>query len=127
MNLVFIAFIQNALLMAAELPQYVLLTLSSATFRAKSGYTPPPLGTADYALSALFVLTLCVEMVADNQQQRYQHFKINARSLEKKKNGGELMTESDKGKVARGFVTFGLWSWSRHPVRRPLPSRRRQR
>ncbi|KAK4704343.1 hypothetical protein P7C70_g1858, partial [Phenoliferia sp. Uapishka_3] len=113
-NFVFIAFIQNALLLAAELPQYLLLTVS-APFHSRSAFTPPPLGTADYALSGLFILTLCVEMMADNQQQRYQHFKINAKSLEKKKNGGDLMKEDDKGMLRRGFVTFGFWSWSRHP------------
>lgn len=75
-NLFFVAFIQNFLLLAAELPQYLLLTLGSS-FKAHTGYTAPPLGVADWVLAGIFVSILCIEMIADNQQQRYQHFKVD--------------------------------------------------
>lgn len=114
MNLFFVAFIQNFLLLAAELPQYLLLTLGSS-FKAHTGYTAPPLGVADWVLAGIFVSILCIEMIADNQQQRYQHFKVAAKELEKQQGGTKDMTEGDKGRLARGFVTFGLWSFSRHP------------
>lgn len=104
------------LLGAAQLPQYLLLTL---TPRYSPGFVAPPLGSIDYALAALFVLVICIEMQGDNEQQRYQHFKVEAK--ERLSKGGKLSV-AEQGKLDRGFVTSGLWSLSRHPVRRSLCS-----
>lgn len=114
LNLVFISIIQNVLLLAVELPQYLLLTL-----HLSSGFPNPGLNLADYALAAVFVLILAVEMLADNQQQRYQALK--RRAVDKGVKGAKL-SEKEQAAVARGFVTGGLWSWSRHPVRSPFLS-----
>lgn len=111
-NFFFIAIIQNLLLAAAELPQYLLLTLTPAYSPA---YRVPAVGTADYVLSAIFVGILCIEMLADNQQQRFQAFKAQATK------SGRTLTVLEQGRLNRGFVTEGLWAWSRHPVRILFP------
>ncbi|SCV70302.1 BQ2448_1696 [Microbotryum intermedium] len=104
LNFTFIAFMQNWLLLAAELPQYLLLTLHL------SGIKTPAIGLVDYALSALFVTILAVEMLADNEQQRYQALKARARG----KDFGQR-TQKEAAAIERGFVTGGLWGYSRHP------------
>ncbi|GAA6007737.1 hypothetical protein JCM11491_003948 [Sporobolomyces phaffii] len=120
LNFVFIAWIQNILLMLAELPQYLLLThsLSSSghisqlkkltSSHAKS--VRVPLNVADALLAAAFLTTLIFEMRADNQQQRFQNLKHGAL-----KKDPSRRTEKEKKAIERGFVTGGLWSWSRHP------------
>ncbi|GAA5981267.1 hypothetical protein JCM5350_006081 [Sporobolomyces pararoseus] len=120
LNFVFIAWIQNILLMAAELPQYLLLThsLSSSghisqlkkltSAHAKS--VRVPLNVADVLLAVAFLTTLVFEMRADNQQQKFQNLKHGAL-----KKDPSRRTEKEKKAIERGFVTGGLWSWSRHP------------
>ncbi|SGY14974.1 BQ5605_C013g07189 [Microbotryum silenes-dioicae] len=104
LNLTFIAFMQNWLLLAAELPQYLLLTLHL------SGNKTPALGLVDYALSAVFVAILAIEMLADNEQQRYQALKARAKGKD-----FSQRTQKEAAAIERGFVTGGLWSYSRHP------------
>ncbi|GAA6007331.1 hypothetical protein JCM10207_001591 [Rhodosporidiobolus poonsookiae] len=121
-NLVFIAFAQNILLLAAELPQYLLLTswFSSskhiaALARLKPHHVqgaPVPLNIADALLAVAFLTTLVFEMRADNQQQRFQNLKHAA--LDKQRKGINLSAQEQKA-IERGFVADGLWSWSRHP------------
>jgi hypothetical protein len=110
-NFFFIAIIQNMLLGAAQLPQYLLLTLTPTY---SPSFKTPALGMIDYSLSAIFVLILCLEMQSDNEQQRYQAFKVKAKATVAA--GGKLTAQED-GALKRGFVTSGLWSFSRHPVR----------
>lgn len=105
---------QNWLLLAAELPQYLLLTLTPIF---SSTYRMPAINYIDYALVALFVTVIALEMLADNQQQIYQSFKAKAIKAEKSGKGKKLSIK-DQGRLTRGFVTEGLWSFSRHPVRR---------
>ncbi|KAI5474575.1 integral membrane protein, DUF1295 family protein [Pseudohyphozyma bogoriensis] len=101
LNLTFISIIQNFLFIFSELPVYLLLTHSQSHPRT-------PLNFGDYGLAALFVLTLVVEMMADNQQQKYQNWKAKAKE-------SKVLTPFEAGRLKRGFVTEGLWSWSRHP------------
>ncbi|KAM0790953.1 hypothetical protein ACM66B_004258 [Microbotryomycetes sp. NB124-2] len=105
LNITFIATAQNVLLMMMELPQYLLLTLHNSSL-----VKVPSVGPIDYALAGLFVAILAVEMEADNQQQRYQALKKRAQN----KNDQQL-TPKELAAVQRGFVTKGLWSYSRHP------------
>ncbi|GAA5852755.1 hypothetical protein JCM9279_003958 [Rhodotorula babjevae] len=122
LDLVFIALIQNLLLLAAELPQYLLLTHDRAASshlsqlaRLKPHHTAVarvPLNVADALLAGLFVVTLALEMRADNEQQAFQTLKHAA--LDKQKKGGRL-TDKEQKAVERGFVAEGLWAWSRHP------------
>ncbi|KAK4047295.1 hypothetical protein OIV83_005473 [Microbotryomycetes sp. JL201] len=105
LNVTFIATAQNVLLMMMELPQYLLLTLHKSSL-----VKVPPLGVVDYALAGLFVAILAVEMEADNQQQRYQALKKRAQTK-----SNEQLNPKEMAAVQRGFVTGGLWSYSRHP------------
>lgn len=89
-NVLFIAGFQNALLLAIALPAWAALTHKKA-----------PFGAADAALAALFLALLAGETVADEQQWRFQ------RDKKAKKDRGEPVTE--------GFLTKGLFAWSRHP------------
>lgn len=77
-----------------EMPVYVLLCVRLGRDHS------PALGAIDYALAAFIVFCLAVELEADNQQQRFQYKKH---------------TLKDAAANARGFVTSGLWGWSRHP------------
>ena len=124
LNLVFIAFIQNFLLLAAEAPVYLLMTQSLPSYGHTSilarlkpyqaATKAVPLNLADVLLASAFITTLVLEMRADNQQQAFQRLKHGA--LDKQKQG-KTLTEEEKKAVERGFVADGLWSWSRHPVR----------
>lgn len=102
-----LATIQNLLLLAiGAYPSYLLLSQK-----------PTPLGTTDMVLGILALLDLAVEFTADNQQYSFQTFKhSNPRKLKAKNEewlGARIRwTEED---AARGFVSKGLWAWSRHP------------
>lgn len=102
------------LLAAAELPQYLLLTLTPAF---SPSFRNPGLSVLDYGLAGIFVTILVLEMISDNQQQIYQHFKAQAKAGK-----AGVLSPKDEGRLARGFVTEGLWSFSRHPVRPTLDS-----
>lgn len=115
-NLTFVAFAQNILLLSTAAPQYFLLTLRShPTSKAN------PLGTADYLLGILFVTILSIEMLADNQQQHYQHFKRDPayRASVASQSSNRYASAERLGlldaSVRRGFLTSGWWGWSRHP------------
>ena len=84
-----------------------------------------PLVTSDYALAALALVVLLVEFTADNQQYAFHAYKHDI--LAKEKGDGTVMeyNPSDhwpgarlawtKNDAHRGFVTRGLWRYSRHP------------
>lgn len=59
----------------------------------------------DLPLTVSFIVLLVLESVADQQQWDFHTKKRDA-----KKKGGVL-----KGDVRRGFLTQGLWKYSRHP------------
>lgn len=93
-NLGFISFYQNLLFVLFTLPVY------AAWIDAGTG-----LGPLDYAAAGLFLLFLAGETAADRQQWNFH--------LEKKRvaASGETAT----GDAARGFLTSGLFRYSRHP------------
>jgi steroid 5-alpha reductase family enzyme len=103
-NLTFIAIIQNILLFLLGVPTYIAAAQPHVA-----------LTTSDYVLGTLALLTVLTEFVADNQQYSFQTFK---HSKERKVNENEWpgarirWTQED---AERGFVTKGLWGWSRHP------------
>jgi len=100
-NLLFIAIIQNILLFMLGLPAYQVLELST------------PLGASDIILSVLGLVTLATEFTADNQQWSYQNFKKSGKINTDEWPGANIQwTEADR---KRGFVSRGLWAWSRHP------------
>jgi steroid 5-alpha reductase family enzyme len=85
-NLFFIVLYQNALLVLITLPAFV------------AWQNPVPLTAWDVAFAVLFAALLAGELVADQQQWRFHQAKRRA--------GGTL---------APGFVTTGLFRYSRHP------------
>jgi steroid 5-alpha reductase family enzyme len=83
-NVFFIVLFQNALL--------VLITLPALTAWEHRG---TPLRPLDFVVTAVFLLLLAGEAIADQQQWNFQQLK--------------------KAGKAEGFVTSGLWRYSRHP------------
>jgi steroid 5-alpha reductase family enzyme len=113
-TLVFIATIQNILLAATALPQYLILTSKSH----KILNAPRPsnqLIAGDYIIAGLLVLNLTIQFIADQQQWTYQNFKRGKDVKEKKLPDHVLKTLDSNPNVKRGFVTSGLWAYSRHP------------
>jgi steroid 5-alpha reductase family enzyme len=97
-NLTFIATYQHLLLLAFTLPAYV------ACAAARAG-TAPPLHALDAAAAALFAALVLLETAADQQQWRFQEHKRALRAA------GAPLT----GDARRGFLTQGLFRYSRHP------------
>ncbi|MCW3492071.1 DUF1295 domain-containing protein [Microbacterium sp. SSM24] len=85
-NLFFIVLYQNALLVLITLPAYI------------AWQHPVPFGGWDAAFALLFAAFLVGEFVADQQQWDFH---------EKKK--------AARGTLEPGFVTSGLFAYSRHP------------
>jgi len=103
-NLTFIAFTQNILLFLLAVPTHNVATQPSSQ---------QPLGQWDVILGSLSLLVILVEFVSDNQQFSYQTFKRSGVINPNEWFGANLpWTPED---VKRGFVTRGMWSWSRHP------------
>ena len=113
-NLFFIAGIQNVLLLLLGLP------VRTAAFQADRELAP-----SDYALAALALTILAIEFTSDNQQFAFHAYKHAHLA---KKNGKVDAKEYDAGEhwpgsrlhwkpedAERGFVTRGLWRYSRHP------------
>lgn len=85
-NLFFTSIYQNVLLVLITLPVFI------------SANNLSPLGIWDALLMALFVVLLIAEFSADQQQWNFQQAKKAA-----------------GGKLGPGFVTTGLFRYSRHP------------
>ncbi|KAF8623686.1 hypothetical protein AX17_007384 [Amanita inopinata Kibby_2008] len=114
-NLTFIAIIQNILLLLLGLP-----TASAAMLQPHD-----TLATSDIVLAFLALVVLVVEFTADNQQYAFQSYK---HAYLAKKKGDSSVEQYDENKhwpgarlawtpadADRGFLTRGLWAWSRHP------------
>ena len=98
-----------------------------------------PFGWQDWAITGLFLANIVTEQVgsrlsstllrdspihlqiADSQQQAYQNWK-HSKALKEGKGARMLAGKSQReleqaeGDLRRGFVTSGLWAYSRHPV-----------
>ncbi|KAJ7721748.1 DUF1295-domain-containing protein [Mycena maculata] len=103
-NLTFISGIQNLLLLLLGIPTYVAATLP-----------PQPLNSQDYAVIALSLLVLATEFTADNQQFAYQTFKHEPKRFHTTHQWPGARIDWTPADAERGFVTRGLWAWSRHP------------
>ncbi|KAG5645560.1 hypothetical protein DXG03_005835 [Asterophora parasitica] len=113
-NLTFIAATQNVLLLLLGFPAKVAATQPHTT-----------LAPSDIALGALALVVLGFEFTADNQQWAFHAYKHAHEATEKGKAGvapydkrehwpgaGLDFTPED---AKRGFITRGLWAYSRHP------------
>ncbi|KAG7562956.1 hypothetical protein FFLO_01646 [Filobasidium floriforme] len=127
-HLGFIAIAQSLLLAAMSLPyQNVLLTPRPTQSSSALGL-PYGLGATDVILTVLTLLTIYTQFMADNQQYHFQTYKqhvkksqsqddINVnipRNVTTYKQGPFDITWTPKD-AQRGFITKGLWAWSRHP------------
>ncbi|KZT73507.1 DUF1295-domain-containing protein [Daedalea quercina L-15889] len=101
-NFVFIAVIQNVILLLLGIPTHI------AAFQQ-----PTHLSTSDYVLGALALADIAMEFVADNQQYSYQTYKRTGVIEANEWPGARIQWTPRDAK--RGFVTQGLWAWSRHP------------
>ncbi len=101
-NLVFVALAQHLLCLLITAPAYV------AYLHRRSPGAPPvgqQLGAADWAAAGAFALLLLGEAVADQQQWAFQAAKRAAVEAGRPRSGD----------LKRGFLTSGLFRFSRHP------------
>lgn len=100
------AFAQNWILFGLGIPAYQALAETST-----------PLGPVDAILTALVLLDLLIEFTADNQQYSFQTFKHSKPRMVKPDAeewpGARIKWTGEDARL--GFVTRGLWAWSRHP------------
>ena len=97
------------------MPSYLLLTTTYPKYA--KGPVPRPVGDLtflDGIIAALLVTNLTIQFFADQQQWVYQNFKRGKDAKE------QPLTEDsprpyNAADVSRGFVTKGLWAFSRHP------------
>ena len=107
-NLTFIAATQNVLLMIMAIPTYIAVTQPHTD-----------LTTSDYVCAGAMLVILALEFTADNQQYAYHAFKHAYLGKASKYNeaqqwpGARLKWTSEDAE--RGFITKGLWAYSRHP------------
>jgi len=96
------AITQNLILLAVALPTYEA---------AKQPHTS--LETSDYVLFVIGLVTNAIEFTADNQHQSFHKYKATG-EIDKNEWIG-VNIQWTPGDVKRGFITKGLWAWSRHP------------
>jgi steroid 5-alpha reductase family enzyme len=92
-NLGFICFYQNTLIFLITLPVIAVYAENVA-----------PVGMIDYLLAFLFMATIYLEYIADQQQYDFQTEKYN-----------RINTGKELGMYEDGFVSKGLWAIVRHP------------
>lgn len=102
LNKATLAIIQNIILFLLAVPTYI------AVFQEPAG-----LSTSDYILGALALVDLALEFTADNQQYSFQTFKHSGLIQKDEWPGANIQWTPTDAK--RGFITKGLWAWSRHP------------
>lgn len=96
--------------------QNIILFLLGVPAQIVATQRNTPLGVSDYVLGSLAFLTVATEFVADNQQYSFQTYKRTGVIETNEWPGARIQwTPQD---AERGFVTRGLWAWSRllHPL-----------
>ena len=114
-NLTFIAAIQNMLLLLLAWPAYAASVLQPHT----------ALGASDYVLSIIALSLLAIEFTADNQQYAFHGYKHAFLAKQGGKTKVKAYNPAEHWPLARlswtpddakrGFITRGLWRYSRHP------------
>ncbi|KAF1816190.1 DUF1295 domain-containing protein [Eremomyces bilateralis CBS 781.70] len=103
-NLTFISTFQVLVLYMITAPAYVIL-LTSTSVRGE------PFGIVDAGFCALLLGIVAFEYIADQQQWDYHR----ARQVYKKRSRPALDSAYSPADLDRGFLTKGLWAFSRHP------------
>lgn len=97
-NIVFICLYQNVLLILLTVPLYVV---------QQAGHIKPiPLNWIDCIATVGFIGCLLLETVADNQQWNF---------YERRRIAIESNKKVADGDIKRGFLSHGLFRYSRHP------------
>ncbi|KAK0204655.1 hypothetical protein DFS33DRAFT_1321850 [Desarmillaria ectypa] len=108
-NLVFISGIQNVLLLSLVIPTYIAAVQQPHDHLALS----------DVVLALSSLVILCLEFVADNQQYAFHAYKHSyfkgTDDYDEKKQWAGARINWNPADAERGFVTHGLWAYSRHP------------
>jgi len=102
LDLTFISFQQSVLLWVVTTPAYILLNVSRLE---------PQLTLADFIFASIILGLLAIETIADQQQWNFHQAK--AAYLKHARVPAEYPFAAQD--LDRGFLTHGLWSWSRHP------------
>jgi steroid 5-alpha reductase family enzyme len=104
LNFFFIAIAQNILLMMLAMPGYIVLIVGAEK----------ALCWADVVLLECIVFLLAGQLIADDMQLRYQTGKVH--HSEGTATVDNAYREFTPTELERGFVTKGLWAYSRHPA-----------
>nr|POF17323.1 uncharacterized protein CFP56_65190 [Quercus suber] len=102
LNIVFISSLQSVLLWAVTTPTYIILLAS----RLQSAMTLP-----DTLLARFMMVLVVFEYFADGQMWSYQTAKHQYLKTAKM----PANTSYTRAQLERGFITSGLWRYSRHP------------
>ncbi|KAK6331092.1 hypothetical protein TWF696_003167 [Orbilia brochopaga] len=105
LNISFISFIQNFILLAITSPVYVFLILAKNFPQHNS----ENVATVDKVFSRGMMLAVILEFFADQQQWNFHQAKSHYKS------SGRAPPGWDKSELDRGFLYSGLWAFSRHP------------
>jgi steroid 5-alpha reductase family enzyme len=100
-NVLFISLAQNILLFLITTPTYVLLLTSRLKEEGMSYF--------DIFFSRFMLLVVVLEFFADQQQWNFHQAKKEYSETAKPVPG------YSREELDRGFLTSGLWGWSRHP------------
>ena len=119
-----IAGAQSTLLLVMALPVHNALVTPANEHKVRLLDLPFGLHLSDVALAGLSVLTIYVQWISDNQQYSYQTYKHALKASppddkaiqdHKAWHHGSWRIEWTPRDVKRGFLTRGLFAWSRHP------------
>jgi steroid 5-alpha reductase family enzyme len=100
LNWTFISFMQSILLFLIAAPAYGLLLATQFE---------PELSSADLAFTAVELGLILTEWFADQQQWNFHAAKDEYKST------GKVLPGYKQADLDRGFLTSGLWGYSRHP------------
>ncbi|CAK1355628.1 hypotheticalsprotein [Cercospora beticola] len=100
LNILFISSAQIVLLWSVTLPTYVLMLTSQLK---------PEMTSLDMTIARLLLALVILTYFADQQQWNYQNAKKEYQKTAKVPAGWT------RAQMDRGFVTTGLWKYSRHP------------
>ncbi|MCO5583364.1 hypothetical protein L7F22_037274 [Adiantum nelumboides] len=112
--LFFIAIAQNILLALTALPQYMILTSTWSKLN-KPAHPADELNKWDFLVAGLTIVNLSLEMLSDQQQWTYQNYKRGKDASLNDFPPAKVKMLKEEADVKRGFLTKGLWRYSRHP------------
>ncbi|KAH9839676.1 Protein of unknown function (DUF1295) [Teratosphaeria destructans] len=102
LNVLFVSSLQSVLLWVVTTPTYLLLLASRLD---------PTMDIIELVVSRFLILLVVVEYFADGQMWDYQQAKQKYRKTAKVPQESKHTREQ----LDRGFITTGLWKYSRHP------------